>query len=47
MGDLEALDLVAVGCVCLLIGFVLGLVVFNYMFPCLTDMTPEYLSRHG
>ena len=40
MGDLEALDLVTVG-------FVLGLVVFNYMFPCLADMTPEYLSRHG
>ena len=47
MGDLEALDLVAVGCVCILVGFVLGLVVFNSMFPCPADMTPEYLRPHG
>ena len=47
MGDLEALDLVAVGCVCLLVGFVLGLVVFNYIFTYPADITPEYLRPRG
>jgi hypothetical protein len=47
MGDLEALDVVAVGCACLLVGFVIGLIFFNYAFPCPVDMTPEYLRPHG
>jgi hypothetical protein len=47
MDKLEIPDVVAVGCVCLLVGFVIGLVVFNYAFPCPADMMPEYLSNHG
>ena len=47
MDKLEIPDVVAVGCACLLLGCVIGLVVFNYAFPCPVDMTPEYLSNHG
>ena len=47
MGDLEALDLVAVAMAAFVLGFVVGLLFFHYAFPCPADMTPEYLSRHG
>jgi len=47
MGDLEALDLVAVAVAACVLGFVVGLLFFYYAFPCPVDMTPEYLSRHG
>ena len=47
MGDLEALDVVAVAMAAFILGFVVGLLFFNYAFPCPVDMTPEYLSRHG